>query len=397
MFDFENQNQLILFFLILLLIIYSLKTIYLIFITYKQNVFLQNFNVFISTSLFKTFLNQKYSYHLKKSYTELNKILSQDSAYFDVYCSSIIILISEFSLLISIILTVLLIEPVGTLFSFLIIFLMAYFFYSFNRNKLNKWSTEREKLEKELSKVALESLKGYKEIMIYQRHNFFNSIFKEQKKSLNNIKAKFKTMNVIPRYYIEFMALISLTIYILFYIYLGKNLNYLLPTLGVFVAAVFKISPSMNKIITALQNLKFYDSSLNIIFDELKNKNNSEIDINQKKALNKFEELEIKELKFMHSGAKNYVLNKVNLKIKKGERIGIIGESGQGKTTLIDLIFGFHQPTEGKIIVNDSFNINDNTEVWRKKIAYVSQEPFLINATISENISFGININLDLI
>lgn len=389
--DIQNQNQLILFFLFSFIVFFLLKTIFLIYITHKQNLFLQNFNARIASKLFEKFLNQEYSYNLKKSYTEKHKILFQDTAYLDVYCSSIIILFSEFTLFIGIIITVLIIDPLGSLFSVLAISTMSALFYFFNRIKLKKWSLEREKIEKEISRVALESLKGYKEILIFQKNIFFQKIFSKQKYTLNNLKAKFKTMNVIPRYYIEFMAVIALTVYLISFIISDNSSNFLLPTLGVFVAAIFKISPSINKIINAFQNLKFYNSSVEIIFNELNNNNFKSNHLEKTISIPKFETLDLNNIKFKYSKAENVILENINLIIKKGDTIGIVGQSGKGKTTLIDLIFGLLRPNEGQIIINNSISIYDNLDSWRAKISYVSQDPFLLNSTILENIAFGQN------
>lgn len=389
--DIQNQNQLILFFLFAFIIFFFLKTIFLIYITHKQNLFLQNFNARITSKLFEKFLNQEYSYYLKKSYTEMHKILFQDTTYLDVYCSSIIILFSEFTLFIGIIITVLIVDPIGSLFSVLVISIMSALFYFFNRIKLKKWSQEREKIEKEISRVALESLKGYKEILIFQKTIFFHKIFSNQKYTLNNLKAKFKTMNVIPRYYIEFIAVIALSVYVISYIKLDDGSNFLLPTLGVFVAAIFKISPSINKIINAFQNLKFYNSSVQLIFNELNNDNFISSHLEKTKSIPNFETLDLNNIKFKYSKAGNVILENINLNIKKGDIIGIIGKSGEGKTTLIDLVFGFLRPNEGQIIINNSISIYDNLDSWRDKISYVSQDPFLLNSTILENIAFGQN------
>ena len=388
--DIQNQNQLILFFLFAFIIFFFLKNIFLIYITHKQNLFLQNFNARITSKLFEKFLNQEYSCYLKKSYTEKHKILFQDTTYLDVYCSSIIILFSEFTLFIGIIITVLIIDPIGSLFSVLVISIMSALFYFFNRIKLKKWSLEREKIEKEISRVALESLKGYKEILIFQKTIFFHKIFSNQKYTLNNLKAKFKTMNVIPRYYIEFIAVIALTVYLISFIISDNSSNFLLPTLGVFVAAIFKISPSINKIINAFQNLKFYNSSVQIIFNELNN-NFTSSHLENTKSIPKFETLDLINIKFKYSKAENVILENINLNIKKGDIIGIVGQSGKGKTTLIDLVFGLLRPNKGQIIINNSISIYDNLDSWRDKISYVSQEPFLLNSTILENIAFGQN------
>ena len=398
-FNLTNKNDIIFFFLKVLFIIYFFKTVYLIYLSYKQNKFLQSLNTSITTRLFNNFLNQDYNFHIERNSSELNKILMTDTTYFNTYCSSIIIILTESALFSSILVSVLIIEPSGSLFAFFVLLILSSIYYFFSKRKLKKWGIIREKLEIQLSKVALESLKGYRELIIFQKREYFNKIFDNSKIRLNNMIIKYKTLNVVPRFYLEFMAVIVLTAFILFFISKGQSLNQIIPVLGVFVAAIFKITPSINKIIIAFQNLKFYNSSINVIFNEFNkiitnNNNISEVLIDQ------INTVELKSIGFRHQGSKDYLFNEIDLAISKGETIGIVGKSGTGKTTLVDLIVGLHNLEKGEILINGVINIKNNLYNWRKKIAYVTQTMFLLDATLAENIAFGVshdNINFKLI
>ena len=358
-FNLTNKNDIIFFFLKVLFIIYFFKTVYLIYLSYKQNKFLQSLNTSITTRLFNNFLNQDYNFHIERNSSELNKILMTDTTYFNTYCSSIIIILTESALFSSILVSVLIIEPSGSLFAFFVLLILSSIYYFFSKRKLKKWGIIREKLEIQLSKVALESLKGYRELIIFQKREYFNKIFDNSKIRLNNMIIKYKTLNVVPRFYLEFMAVIVLTAFILFFISKGQSLNQIIPVLGVFVAAIFKITPSINKIIIAFQNLKFYNSSINVIFNEFNkiitnNNNISEVLIDQ------INTVELKSIGFRHQGSKDYLFNEIDLAISKGETIGIVGKSGTGKTTLVDLIVGLHNLEKGEILINGVINIKNN-------------------------------------
>ena len=165
----------------------------------------------------------------------------------------------------------------------------------------------------------------------------------------------------------------------------GKPISSLISTLGVFVAAVFKLIPSMNKIIGNLQQLKYYESSIQLIYNELSffepkliETSSIKIDLNRS----------IKLQKIIYKHEQSTILNEIDFEILKGERIGIIGKSGSGKSTLVDLIAGIHLPESGDITV-DGVSIKNNLKSWQMKIGYVPQNIKLMNASIKENIALG--------
>jgi len=155
--------------------------------------------------------------------------------------------------------------------------------------------------------------------------------------------------------------------------------------LGVFVAAAFRMIPSINRILAALQNIKYYSSSIDVISKEL-----FDSPIIEKNKPSSFEfknKITVDNLDFSYK--KKKILEGINLDIQIGETIGIVGESGSGKSTLVDLLNGLLKPTKGTIKVDDK-NIEEFITSWQLSIGYVGQEIFLIDDTIRANIAFGI-------
>jgi ABC-type multidrug transport system fused ATPase/permease subunit len=157
------------------------------------------------------------------------------------------------------------------------------------------------------------------------------------------------------------------------------------------VGATFRLLPSINRILSSLQNIKYYKSSLEIISNELvgasKNLNEKEIlvgEIDFKKSL------ELKHISFSYKD-NNPILENIDLKINKGELIGIIGQSGAGKTTLINIIVGLLTQNSGKIFLDGNELSHDKINLWKCKIGYVPQDVYLIDDTIEKNIAFGID------
>jgi len=162
----------------------------------------------------------------------------------------------------------------------------------------------------------------------------------------------------------------------------------LLPLIGVCVASVFRIIPSVNRIIGAIQNLKYYSPSIEIIISEFENFNfESDINIEPNKNFNFKQILEFKNVEFKYFDGQK-IFESLNLKIKKGTFIGIHGKSGSGKTTFLNLICGLIQPSSGSIVI-DEIDMSKNLLAWKSNIGYVSQEVILLNDTILNNIVFG--------
>ena len=200
----------------------------------------------------------------------------------------------------------------------------------------------------------------------------------------------------MPRFYLELISIIGLVSFILLLLYQGKDTTSLISTLGVFVAATFRMIPSLNRIIGASQSMKFNLPSVDIIFKEIR----SNIDVKDfNKTTKKFEfqnEIVLDKVSFGYIPEKP-ILKNINLKIKRGKIIGIIGESGSGKSTLVDLLIGLHKPTSGNVII-DGKNDFKLGQAWRRNIGYVSQSIYLTDDSIKNNIALGVKEHeLDLV
>ena len=192
----------------------------------------------------------------------------------------------------------------------------------------------------------------------------------------------------LPRFFLELISIIGISGFA-FYLIKVDNTN-LFSTLGVFIAATFRIIPSINKIITSLQNLKYQDSSLDLLVNESK-KLGKENRQNKNYSLTKFDRtIKLKNINFKYSKKGISILKNIYLKINKGEMIGIVGGSGSGKTTLIDIILGLHKPDSGEIIIDDLVIKDYKIKNLIKGIGYVPQNIFLIDDTIKNNIALGI-------
>tara|TARA_B110000971_G_scaffold213121_1_gene243560 strand:- start:279 stop:1646 length:1368 start_codon:yes stop_codon:yes gene_type:complete len=274
----------------------------------------------------------------------------------------------------------------------LMIILISAIYIKFTKNIIQKLGKDRFFYEEKVIKNANEFFYSIRDIKIYflQSHfigNFWN-ILNGYALSLR----KFFTFQILPRLVIEVVLIYFLGSLLILLTLKGSDFEQTIITLGLFAAASFRLMPSLNKIISSQQVLRYQVPSVNEIYRELNNNYLKNIP-NSKNTLSFKKTLELKNISFYYV-PKKIILKNLNLKIKYGEKIGIIGHTGSGKSTLIDILAGLLFPTSGQVIV-DNAKINLRKQLWRYNIGYVSQNTCLIDDTIKANIAFG-NSNNDI-
>ena len=383
-----TYNYLVLVLLIGIGALYLIKTLFLSYLTFRQNRFLANISATISNNLFAKYLTQPYKFHINNNSSKLIKNLQTEVNLLGAFNFAVISLFVEAGLLFSILFTLILIEPLGAISVGLFLGLLAYYFYRISRKKLAQWGNEREKADSIITKTTLEAFGGIKDIKLLHVESFFISKFIQNQNLKSRVSSNSNTVAQLPRYYLELISVFGLVLFIISMLYQNKDIPTLIATIGVFVAAVFRLMPSLNKILTAFQNIKYYSSSVDIVYSEFLNLQNKSLDQEEKDLEVPKDKIEIQNLSFSYNSDLKPILNEVNLEIKVGETIGIIGGSGEGKSTFVDLLNGLYKPTGGKILA-DNKKIQNNLYSWNKNIGYVAQDIFLIDDTVEQNITFG--------
>lgn len=257
------------------------------------------------------------------------------------------------------------------------------------RKKLNNLSVERLKYAGDALKSLMETFSTIKEIKIYNKYNFFLKKYNYLNKFHANIIMRVSNINLYPRNFLEMISVILLSTLIVLSLNSGISFDKLLVLIGLYVASAYKLLPSLNKILSGIQNLRIGEKVLDNIYDQLENKNfiedNNLLDNNEIK----FEkEIFLKNISFNFKKGSQKIISNANLKISKNENIGIVGKSGVGKSTTINFILGLLSPTEGQLLV-DGIEINSASLNWRKKIGYIGQSFNLLDDDIYQNILFG--------
>ena len=394
-FNFEENVSFIKYLILIIIFLYFFKTIYLLFFNYWQLKFSQNIFKSLSCDLLGNYMTNSIHFHYKKNSSELTRNTLLECKNFGYLISIILKLIVESMIVIFLFLLVLYIQPITTLIftSSLTILLLIY--YAATKNSIYSLGVERVEATGKQMKVLNEAFSGIKDIKLKSSENFFLNLY--EKFTDKFIKSAYKQQWIIesPRVVFEFIFIFILLISLLFYTNFNSSIKSLIPILSLYVITGLRIIPSTMKILSIFQQIKGHTATIDILQNEFKNivaKRNNEI-IKKKYFVFK-KEINISNVDFSYEGRKD-IFNNFSTIIKKNSCIGIIGKSGSGKSTIIDLITGLISPSKG-IITVDGIDIKKNLRGWQSKIGYVSQSVFLLDESIKANVAFGIkNENID--
>ncbi len=374
------------FTLIVLCFVFFLKFCFSLLLNYQQFKYSMQLQSDISKELISKYLLMPYEKYFKlKSSEVLRNVMINTNRFIAGVMLPIIYLTSEFLIIFGI--SLILFTQIG-LSSLSIIFVFAFFgiiYVSFSKKTIKRLGNSRSTIDENIIKFSGEALKGIREIKLNEVEkyylNFFRNIFDKNAKIMSN----FFTFQAAPRLGVEVILVFFLAITMFIFVLKDFETSKIITTLGLFTVAAIRLIPSINKIITSQQNIRFNHIAMNTIINDLKESNNQTDD---KKDLLKFNDtIEIKNLNFFYD-KNNQVLNDINLSISKGEKIGIVGKTGSGKSTLVDIISGLITSYKGFILI-DNKKFDPNTSKWGRDFAYVSQNSFLFNESLKFNITFN--------
>jgi ATP-binding cassette, subfamily B, bacterial PglK len=384
-----SQIELVISGMMLLVFIYTIKGLFLAFLSWKQNKFSADMAADLSRNLFKGYLKQPYSFHLERNSAHLLRNVQTEINLFNMVAQSVIALTTEFSLIISIATMLIFIEPLGATVVMVFLIFTAIIFHRITKNYLLNWGLKRQTNDGLMNQHLLQGLGGVKDVKLLGREENFVSQYSIHNIARFKILAKQNTLGQLPRLYLELLAVIGLAGLVILMVMQNKSLELLLPTLGIFIASAFRMIPSFNRIMGAMQQIRYAKPVVNLLYDEFKMIRSNKLNSQVSKKINFKKDIAINSVYFKYDNASSNALDGINITIKKGESVGFIGPSGSGKSSLVDIILGLLYPDKGRILV-DGKNIKENFRGWQDEIGYVPQTIYLTDDTLRRNIAFGV-------
>jgi ABC-type multidrug transport system fused ATPase/permease subunit len=391
--EYETGNLIILFSIVA--IFFAILKIFIVgYFQFYKNKFFTKIQLGISSYLFNMYLSNPYFEILNKTKGQIVTNIKNEAERIGFAFKNIIDFILEFFILIMIGISILIVNfYIGII---LIIFLLTIsILFSHISKRYNSGIGQlRSRYMSLLVRYILETLEGIKIIKITNTKEKIIALYNKYDQDIIAQDIKFNTFQSFPRLFFEFILTLSILVLIIFMSF-NDNKQILIPTL-VFVGILgFRVLPAFSRIHNYLQAIRFTTNSVDNIYHEIilskkkkKNKNLFKFSKFNNKLLLSAENIYFS---FRENNKNEYLLQNINFKINKGEKIGIIGITGSGKSTFLDIILGFIKPLQGKLILNSL--LQSKHESLNKFYSFVPQQPFLINESIYENIIFGNIVN----
>ena len=348
----------------------------------------------ISCDLYESIIFLPYEEQIK-----LNS--SQEIAALTTHISNTIIIIEKFlqtitSTLVALFIfcVLIIIQLKVTFFCIFILSISYYVISKLSRTRLINNSKKSVFFEEKLISYVQEGLGSLREIFLRSGQDFLLNKFKEKDKGLRNIKAENLLISGFPRYAIEALGVSALGFSLVYLYLLDYEKLQIISIIGTFALGAQRLLPVLQQIYYAWANIKSLSESLLTVSKKINtNKELREIKVEAIKEFSFQKRIELKNVYYKYSDDNLYALENVSLEINKGDKIGIVGKTGSGKSTLIDIIMGLIPPTKGSVLVDGKdIYLTQNRQLlnsWRNSLGHVPQSIFLLNSTISNNISFN--------
>jgi ABC-type multidrug transport system fused ATPase/permease subunit len=387
-FNFNNldSKNLIIFFIIFIAIFYLVKNIFFSILIYFQGYVIQQIRLGISKKIFSFYLNSDYLLFLSRNPANILRTLSLDIGNSTIYILVFTNLIRDVLIFFSIICLVFFYNPIVSLTISIFFGLTFTTFIFFTKKQIQLRGKIIHNHSSKIIQTINEAIGAIKEIKIYNIQEFIENKFNNlNKKNEKNLLLNFFFIS-IPKFILESISVIVVLLIILFYFILGTDINNILPFISLLAVSAIRIIPLVSSINLSLMTQKSLLPSLDSVYKEyvLEKKK-----VTRKKENFLKESLVLKKVFFKYPKNNNYALKNINFKINFGDKIGIIGKSGAGKTTLINIILGLIKPTKGNIFMGKN-KINLFNFSFKENIGYVPQDTYLLDDKIVNNIALGV-------
>ena len=384
----ESTTELIYLSLSALILIYLLKAIYLSFLSFVQSRFVFSLQANISNRLFETYLKQPYTFHLNSNSAYLiRNVTTETQVLVEATFISFMLIVNELVVITGLVILMFFLTPLKASILLGIVLLGGLIIQILSKDLLLKWGEVRQNNEGKKIKSAQEGLGGIKDVLVLNRKDEILNKFSNSVNSATKASANRYAVQQFPRLWIEVLGIIALMIMILIDLLQGVPSVELISGVAFIAAIAFRIMPSSNRFLSSIQSIKFSTPIVRLLKNELSIERESQNSSKEIPFI--FEDnIIIKDLCFGYD-AKNLIINNLSLEIQKGMNLGIVGTSGAGKSTFVDLILGLHEPSSG-IFTIDGIDLFSNLRGWQAIIGYVPQNIFLSDDTLRRNIAFGL-------
>ncbi len=396
-FGVTNHVQFIILCSIGLIILYLMKNAYLAWQLRVQINFAMQNQILYASELFKLYLLKPYIFHVNHNTAILLRNISNGAV-----VAFTAILIPTLQLLTEIVtgfviwVMLVAVDPFTAIVVAGFLSIVLYTLIKTFRRKIAERGEIQNQYSGETYRWVNQGLGAIKETKVLRKEAYFSSEYEAAYKRYGDANCVFTYLNQLPRLFIEAIVVVALLFLIVFKLAQGYAPMDIVPLLGVLALAAFRMMPCANRIVNLLNSIKFQMPLFNELYEEfceicdrLESEKNKELLSENVEKTPFTKELRMEHLAFQYPEGRHEVLQDVSFTVPKGCFVGVVGPSGAGKTTFVDILLGLLTPTGGKITV-DGVDIQTNIRGWQANLSYVPQSIYLIDGTIKDNVALGV-------
>ena len=390
-FSFSNNLSFVMAFGCCLILFYLVRSIANMLYVYAVSSFSYGKYHSLANNLLASYIKRSYAAHVKINSSDLSKSILIEADFISKTLSSVLYIITEIFVVILIYSVLLIVDFQITLFLTIFLMINGAVLIKVLTAKIRREGVNREYYQGKFHEIINTTFGNLKLIKLKSSDGRVKEMFSDACHGYSMTNVTNQTLTAFPRLFLEglgFIVLILMSIYLL-YVNQG-DISQSIPMISVFVLGLYRLMPSVNRMITNYNQIVFNLVSIRIVYDdfsvEKEDLGNESIILNEK--------IQLKGLDFEYESGKK-ILEGIDLTIHKGESVAFVGASGNGKSTLVDIIMGLFSPTKGTLELDGTEVSLSNVKSWRKQIGYVPQTVYLFDGTIAQNVAFGSDVDVD--
>ncbi|MDD7027047.1 MAG: ABC transporter ATP-binding protein [Lachnospiraceae bacterium] len=392
----ENMNQFVILMLVAVIAVFVIKNAYLLLMNYVQARFVNN-NQFLTVNyMLEEYLNRPYEFYLNADIPTVFRTVDSDVPKVFIVLLEFIQLMTEVVVSIFLCVVLLIVDPTMTIMITAILLGMTAIIVKIVKPRLNALGQENQAIQARMGKWRNQSIFGIKEVKVLHKEKFFVDNFSVYSRRGADLNSKYTVFNNAPRLLIETICIGGLLGYMALCILMGMELTELAPQIMAFAVAAIRLMPSVNRINSHVTNIAFFGPSVDFVYHNIdfhdykeERKTNRE-EITDQLPIEVKDTIALNQITYAYPNTTKLILDKADMVIPVGKSVGIIGPSGAGKTTAVDILMGLLQ-IQGGTITCGGRNVMENYPSWLGHIGYIAQNIYLTDDPVRDNIAFGVN------
>jgi ATP-binding cassette, subfamily B, bacterial PglK len=396
-----QRASLLLFSSFILITMFVFKNSLLAALQYFKNCFVYSSQVKLSRRLFEHYLYVNYISLLERNSVNILRVVNGDPAYiYQNIITSLLLVLSESLIIFSILAILWTVDPISILAALGLQGSIAALIYFKTKGRLKILGEAQQDHLNAMMKWVNQGLGGIKETKITGSQSFFLNQYEKHAVQYTKSEKYLNSLTQLPRLILETLAVSTFSIIVGIFIMQKRDLHLLAPTLAAFAMSAFRLLPAITRILTSLNLIHYFQTSIHTVDRELKRIPFERVQSPKKdialigEAESGFRTIEFDNISFTYPGRIDLALDHLSFKIDRNSTTAFVGQSGAGKTTLVDILLGLIEPTSGKVAL-DSVDIRLQLEVWQRRIGYVPQNIYLTDDSLHNNIAFGTEATKD--